>query len=52
MEATKIMEAGYNQFRNTPEEVRFIIANADFALKRGDSELALSMLSQVTSDKP
>ena len=45
------MEAGAREFRGTAEEVRFIIANADFAIKRGDPDLALGLLSQVTPEK-
>jgi tetratricopeptide repeat protein 21B len=46
------MQDGMNEFRGTSEEVRFIIANANFALKRGDATHALTLLGTVTSEKP
>ncbi len=39
------------EFKGTPEEVRFVIANANFALKRGDPYTALTLLNTITSDK-
>ncbi|XP_038077972.1 tetratricopeptide repeat protein 21B-like isoform X2 [Patiria miniata] len=46
-EAAKVMQDAINEFGGTPEEVRVTIANADLALARGDTELALSMLRNV-----
>uniref|UniRef100_A0A3B3R4B6 Tetratricopeptide repeat domain 21B n=1 Tax=Paramormyrops kingsleyae TaxID=1676925 RepID=A0A3B3R4B6_9TELE len=51
-EATKIMQDAINEFTGTGEELRVTIANADLALLRGDSELALSMLRNVTPEQP
>ncbi|KAF3843060.1 hypothetical protein F7725_001909 [Dissostichus mawsoni] len=41
-----------NDFSGTPEELRVTIANADLALLRGDTELALSMLRNITPEQP
>ncbi len=46
------MQEGMNDFKGTSEEVRFIIANANFALKQGDPYSALTMLSNISSEKP
>ena len=51
-EATKVIQDAINQFTGTPEEFRITIANADFALSRGDSDEALSMLRHVDEDNP
>ncbi|XP_048871259.1 tetratricopeptide repeat protein 21B isoform X2 [Brienomyrus brachyistius] len=51
-EAAKIMQDAINEFTGTGEELRVTIANADLALLRGDSELALSMLRNVTPEQP
>ncbi|XP_041858520.1 tetratricopeptide repeat protein 21B isoform X2 [Melanotaenia boesemani] len=51
-EAAKVMQDAINEFSGTPEELRVTIANADLALLRGDMELALSMLRNITPDQP
>lgn len=51
-EAAKVMQDAINEFSGTPEELRVTIANADLALLRGDTELALSMLRNITSEQP
>ncbi|XP_070546763.1 tetratricopeptide repeat protein 21B-like [Ptychodera flava] len=50
-EAAKVMQDAINEFTGTAEEVRITIANADLALQRGDVELALGMLRNITPDQ-
>ncbi|KAG7464116.1 hypothetical protein MATL_G00183890 [Megalops atlanticus] len=51
-EAAKVMQDAINEFTGTPEELRVTIANSDLALRRGDTELALSMLRNITPEQP
>ncbi|KAJ8385445.1 hypothetical protein AAFF_G00188970 [Aldrovandia affinis] len=51
-EATKVMQDAINEFTGTAEELRVTIANSDLALRRGDAELALSMLRNITPEQP
>ncbi|KAK7913141.1 hypothetical protein WMY93_013352 [Mugilogobius chulae] len=51
-EAAKVMQDAIISFAGTPEELRVTIANADLALMRGDTELALSMLRNITPEQP
>ncbi|XP_053733860.1 tetratricopeptide repeat protein 21B isoform X1 [Synchiropus splendidus] len=51
-EAAKVMQDAINEFSGTAEELRVTIANADLALRRGDTELALSMLRNITPEQP
>ncbi|XP_008299372.1 tetratricopeptide repeat protein 21B [Stegastes partitus] len=51
-EAAKVMQDAINEFSGTPEELRVTIANADLALLRSDTELALSMLRNITPEQP
>ncbi|XP_069585880.1 tetratricopeptide repeat protein 21A isoform X1 [Ranitomeya imitator] len=51
-EATKIIQDAIHAFRGTPEEVRIVVANADMCLSKGDVEMALSMLRDVTPNQP
>ncbi|XP_058478817.1 tetratricopeptide repeat protein 21B [Solea solea] len=51
-EAAKVMQDAINEFSGTPEELRVTIANADLALLRGDTALALSMLRNITPEQP
>uniref|UniRef100_A0A7N8WU19 Tetratricopeptide repeat protein 21B n=1 Tax=Mastacembelus armatus TaxID=205130 RepID=A0A7N8WU19_9TELE len=51
-EAAKVIQDAINEFSGTPEELRVTIANADLALLRGDTELALSMLRNITPEQP
>ncbi|XP_034042968.1 tetratricopeptide repeat protein 21B [Thalassophryne amazonica] len=51
-EAAKVIQDAINEFSGTPEELRVTVANADLALLRGDTELALSMLRNTTPEQP
>ncbi|GFN94695.1 tetratricopeptide repeat protein 21b-like [Plakobranchus ocellatus] len=51
-EAAKVMEDAIHEFAGTPEEVRVLIANADLSLARGDMEMALGMLRNITPKQP
>ncbi|KAM4687801.1 tetratricopeptide repeat protein 21A [Discoglossus pictus] len=51
-EATKVMQDALHEFSGTPEEIRVIVANADLALSKGDVELALNMLRNITPNQP
>ncbi|XP_072435599.1 tetratricopeptide repeat protein 21B isoform X3 [Chiloscyllium punctatum] len=51
-EAAKVMQDAINEFSGTTEELRVTIANADLAVVRGDIELALGMLRNVTPEQP
>ncbi|MGH0119571.1 UNVERIFIED_CONTAM: hypothetical protein FKN15_032396 [Acipenser sinensis] len=51
-EAAKVMQDAINEFSGTSEELRVTIANADLAVLRGDTELALSMLRNITPEQP
>ncbi|CAL8268669.1 unnamed protein product [Lota lota] len=51
-EAAKVMQDAINEFSGTPEEPRLTVANADLALRRGDTELALSMLRSILPEQP
>uniref|UniRef100_A0A8D2LIR1 Tetratricopeptide repeat domain 21A n=1 Tax=Varanus komodoensis TaxID=61221 RepID=A0A8D2LIR1_VARKO len=51
-EATKIMQDAINEFSGTPEEIRVTVANVDLALSKGEVDLALTMLRNVTPNQP
>ncbi|XP_066301202.1 tetratricopeptide repeat protein 21B-like [Branchiostoma lanceolatum] len=51
-EAAKVMQDAINDFQGTPEEIRITIANADLSLNRGDIEMSLSMLRNITPEQP
>ncbi|XP_059018012.1 tetratricopeptide repeat protein 21A isoform X5 [Mustela lutreola] len=51
-EATKIMQDAINEFSGTPEEIRITIANVDLALSKGNVDMALSMLRNITPKQP
>eukprot|EP01116_Phalansterium_solitarium_P004835 TRINITY_DN15_c3_g2_i2.p1 TRINITY_DN15_c3_g2~~TRINITY_DN15_c3_g2_i2.p1 ORF type:complete len:791 (+),score=378.52 TRINITY_DN15_c3_g2_i2:101-2473(+) len=51
-EAAKIFNQGMNEVRSTVEEVRLLIAHAQFMLKKGQVETAIGMLGGVTADLP
>ncbi|EMP36129.1 Tetratricopeptide repeat protein 21B [Chelonia mydas] len=51
-EATKIMQDAINEFSGTPEEIRITVANVDLALSKGEVEIALSMLRNITPSQP
>ncbi|KAF3827030.1 hypothetical protein GH733_002516 [Mirounga leonina] len=51
-EATKVMQDAINEFSGTPEEIRITIANADLALSKGNVDMALSLLRNITPKQP
>ncbi|KAJ6659332.1 hypothetical protein lerEdw1_019203 [Lerista edwardsae] len=51
-EATKIMQDAINEFSGMPEEIRITVANVDLALSKGDVDLALTMLRNITPNQP
>ncbi|XP_014375105.1 tetratricopeptide repeat protein 21A [Alligator sinensis] len=51
-EATKIMQDAINEFSGTPEEIRITVANIDLALSKGEVEIALSALRNITPSQP
>ncbi|XP_012929373.1 tetratricopeptide repeat protein 21A isoform X3 [Heterocephalus glaber] len=51
-EATKVMQDTINEFSGTAEEIRITIANVDLALSKGNMDLALSMLRNITPKQP
>uniref|UniRef100_A0A8C4LJ71 Tetratricopeptide repeat domain 21A n=1 Tax=Equus asinus TaxID=9793 RepID=A0A8C4LJ71_EQUAS len=51
-EATKVMQDAINEFSGTPEEIRITIANADLALSKGNVDMALSVLRNITPKQP
>ncbi|XP_065740814.1 tetratricopeptide repeat protein 21A isoform X2 [Phocoena phocoena] len=51
-EATKVMQDTINEFSGTPEEIRITIANVDLALSKGNVDLALSSLRNITPKQP
>ncbi|XP_006977219.1 tetratricopeptide repeat protein 21B isoform X1 [Peromyscus maniculatus bairdii] len=51
-EAAKVLQDAIHEFSGTCEELRVTIANADLALAQGDTERALSMLRNVTTEQP
>lgn len=51
-EAAKVLQDAIHEFSGTCEELRVTIANADLALAQGDTERALGMLRNVTTEQP
>ncbi|XP_070095031.1 tetratricopeptide repeat protein 21A isoform X4 [Equus caballus] len=51
-EATKVMQDAINEFSGTPEEIRITIANVDLALSKGNVDMALSILRNITPKQP
>lgn len=49
--ATKLMEQIIDEFSNTPEEGRVVIANSDLLLQQGNADKALELLKSITSDQ-
>lgn len=45
------MQDAINEFSGTAEEVRITIANADLSIARGDVEMAVTMLRNITPDQ-
>lgn len=50
-EAAKVMQDAINEFNGTAEEIRITIANADLSIARGDVEMAVTMLRNITPDQ-
>lgn len=46
------MQDTINEFSGTPEEIRITIANVDLALSKGNVDLALSILRNITPKQP
>ncbi|XP_031631527.1 tetratricopeptide repeat protein 21B-like [Contarinia nasturtii] len=51
-EAIKIMEHSFEEFSNTPEEGRIIIASADIALQQGKIDKVLHYLKNIQPGQP
>ncbi|XP_062848130.1 tetratricopeptide repeat protein 21B [Trichomycterus rosablanca] len=47
-EATKVMQDAIWQFKDTPEEMRVMVANVDLALTKDDIDTALNALRSIT----
>lgn len=45
--AKRILSRAVGEFSNTPEEVRVMLAQADLAMKMGDTKKALNMLKKI-----
>ncbi|KAF4150574.1 Tetratricopeptide repeat [Phytophthora infestans] len=52
VEATKTVREALDVFRGTSEEVRVLVANSELAIKRGDYDAAIAMLSSVPVGSP
>lgn len=46
------MQDAINEFSGTPEEIRITVANIDLALSKGEVEVALSALQNITPSQP
>ncbi|EGZ21563.1 hypothetical protein PHYSODRAFT_491661 [Phytophthora sojae] len=51
-EATKTVREALDVFRGTSQEVRVLVANSELAIKRGDYDAAIAMLSSVPVSSP
>ncbi|KAI8590199.1 hypothetical protein BDZ88DRAFT_415862 [Geranomyces variabilis] len=51
-EAERVMKEANKIFAGTPEEDRLVLANAEFAIERGDVDTALNLLATVGADQP
>ncbi|ETP45121.1 hypothetical protein F442_08408 [Phytophthora nicotianae P10297] len=51
-EATKTVREALDVFRGTSQEVRVLVANSELAIKRGDYDAAIAMLSSVPVASP
>lgn len=51
-EAIKLMERSFEEFSNTPEEGRIVIASADIALQQGKIDKALNYLQNIQPGQP
>jgi tetratricopeptide repeat protein 21B len=45
--AKRILSRAVGEFSGTPEEVRVMLAQADLAMKMGDTKKALNMLKKI-----
>lgn len=45
--AKRILSKAVGEFSSTPEEVRVMLAQADLAMKMGDTKKALNMLKKI-----
>jgi tetratricopeptide repeat protein 21B len=45
--AKRILSRAVGEFSNTPEEIRVMLAQADLAMKMGDTKKALNMLKKI-----
>ncbi|XP_047136983.1 tetratricopeptide repeat protein 21B isoform X1 [Hydra vulgaris] len=50
-EATKTIQDAMNEFSGTPEEIKVTLANADFAVLRGDIDQALTLMRQIEPEQ-
>lgn len=46
------MQEAMRIFAGMPEQDRLIIANAELAVDRGDTDAALNLLATITADQP
>lgn len=51
-EATKTVREALDVFRGSSQEVRVLVANSELAIKRGDYDAAIAMLSSVPVGSP
>lgn len=51
-EAQKLMEYALNEFQNTTEEGRLIIANSDLSLQQGNVSRVIELLSNIQPGQP
>lgn len=52
MDAAKVMELALEEFTNTPEEGRVIIANADLVLQQGNLQRVIQLLQNIQPGQP
>lgn len=52
MDAVKLMELALDEFANTPEEGRIIIANADLVLQQGNLSRVIQLLQSIQPGQP
>lgn len=46
------MQDAINEFSGTSEEIRVTVANVDLALSKGEVDLALTMLRNISPNQP
>lgn len=52
MDAVKLIESALEEFANTPEEGRIIIANADLVLQQGNLSKVIQLLKNIQPGQP